>query len=90
MKSHGVQLMAMTLTSFVGNQQQKVQMYGQRDRYMDKTYHSYIPFEEVEVIDDFTIRPTEFNKQNESDVGHQTNQPDSTETVLQVENDALS
>tara|TARA_R110001592_G_scaffold160931_2_gene393247 strand:+ start:357 stop:629 length:273 start_codon:yes stop_codon:yes gene_type:complete len=89
-KSHGVQLMAMMLTNFVGNQQQKVQMYGQRDRYMDKKYHSYIPFEEVEVIDDFTIRPTEFNKQNESDVGQQTNQPDSTETVLQVENDALS
>ena len=82
--------MAMMLTNFVGNQQQKVQMYGQRDRYMDKTYHSYIPFEEVEVIDDFTIRPTEFNKQNESDVGHQVDQPDSTKTVLQVENDALS
>ena len=90
MKSHGVQLMATTLTNFVGNQQQKVQMYGQRDRYMAKRFHSYIPFEEVEVIDDFTIRPTEFNKQDESNVGHQTNQPDSTETVLQVENDALS
>lgn len=57
---------------------------------MVKRFHSYIPFEEVEVIDDFTIRPTEFNKQNESDVGQQTDQPDSTETVLQVENDALS
>ena len=57
---------------------------------MVKRFYSYIPFEEVEVIDDFTIRPTEFNKQNESDVGQQTNQPDSTETVLQVENDALS
>ena len=57
---------------------------------MDKKYHSYIPFEEVEVKDDVTLRPTEFNKQNESDVGHQTNQPDSTEAVLQVENDALS
>ena len=90
MKSHGVQLMVMMLTNFVGNQQQKVQMYGQRDRYMVKRFHSYIPFEEVEVIDDFTIRPTEFNKQNESDVGHQADQPDSTETVLQVENDALS
>ena len=82
--------MVMMLTNFVGNQQQKVQMYGQRDRYMDKKYHSYIPFEEVEVKDDVTLRPTEFNKQNESDVGQQTNQPDSTETVLQVENDALS
>ena len=57
---------------------------------MVKRFYSYIPFEEVEVIDDFTIRPTEFNKQDESNVGHQTNQPDSTETVLQVENDALS
>ena len=57
---------------------------------MVKRFYSYIPFEEVEVIDDFTIRPTEFNKQNESDVGHQADQPDSTETVLQVENDALS
>ena len=57
---------------------------------MDKKYHSYIPFEEVEVKDDITLRPTEFNKQNESDVGQQTDQPDSTETVLQVENDALS
>ena len=57
---------------------------------MDKKYHSYIPFEEVEVKDDVTLRPTEFNKQDESDVGQQTNQPDSTETVLQVENDALS
>lgn len=57
---------------------------------MDKKYHSYIPFEEVEVKDDITLRPTKFNKQDESDVGHQTNQPDSTTTVLQVENDALS
>tara|TARA_R100001480_G_scaffold129810_2_gene127332 strand:+ start:105 stop:374 length:270 start_codon:yes stop_codon:yes gene_type:complete len=87
---HGVRLMAMTLIKDVGNQQQKVQTYGQRDRYMDKKYHSYIPFEEVEVKDDITLRPTEFNKQNESDVGQQTDQPDSTETVLQVENDALS
>ena len=90
MKSHGVQLMAMTLINFVGNQQQKVQMYGQRDRYMVKRFYSYIPFEEVEVKDDVALRPTEFNKQDESNVGHQTDQPDSTTTVLQVENDALS
>ena len=57
---------------------------------MDKVWISYIPFEEVEVVDDFTFRPTQFNKQNESNVGQQTNQLDSTETVLQVENDALS
>ena len=82
--------MAMTLINFVGNQQQKVQMYGQRDRYMVKRFHSYIPFEEVEVKDDVTLRPTKFNKQNESDVGQQTDQPDSIEAVLQVENDALS
>ena len=90
MRNHGVQLMAMTLINFVGNQQQKVQMYGQRDRFMDKEYYSYIPFEEVEVKDDVTLRPTKFNKQNESDVGQQADQPDSTEAVLQVENDALS
>ena len=82
--------MATMLINGVGNQQQIAQIYGQRDRYMDKEYHSYIPFEEVEVKDDVALRPTEFNKQDESDVGHQTNQPDSTETVLQVENDALS
>jgi len=57
---------------------------------MDRVWISYIPFEEVEVIDDITIRPTKFNKQDESNVGHQTNQPDRTKTVLQVENDALS
>jgi len=89
-RSHGVQLMAMTLINFVGNQQQIVQIYGQRDKYMDRVWISYIPFEEVEVIDDITIRPTKFNKQDESNVGHQTNQPDRTKTVLQVENDALS
>ena len=90
MMRHGVQLMDTMLINGVGNQQQIARIYGQRDRYMDKTYHSYIPFEEVEVKDDVTLRPTKFNKQNESDVGHQTDQPDSTEAVLQVENDALS
>ena len=90
MMRRGVQLMATMLINGVGNQQQIAQIYGQRDKYMDKKYHSYIPFEEVEVKDDVTLRPTEFNKQDESDVGHQTNQPDSTEAVLQVENDALS
>jgi|TARA_R110000787_G_scaffold106083_3_gene213677 hypothetical protein len=90
MMRRGVQLMATMLINGVGNQQQIAQIYGQRDRYMDKEYYSYIPFEEVEIKDDVTLRPTEFNKQDESDVGHQTNQPDSTETVLQVENDALS
>ena len=84
---HGVQLMAMMLTNGVGNQQQKVQMYGQRDKYMGKVWISYIPFEEVEY--DVTIRSAESTQDDESSVRYQVGKSNSTEDVIQTKDGAL-
>jgi len=62
-------------------------MYGQRDRYMDKAWISYIPFEEVEY--DITIRPAKSTQDDESSIRYQAGKSNSTEDVIQTKDGAL-